>query len=700
MEHAQSPFPAERRFTTRLAADHHRQCIDVIIVSQNHEFAEAWRDQIMPYLVEGEAADRIEIAEKHSTLETLLLRFNDPFLIIDIDTVKDPYDPDFVSALDKIGPVSSLTLLSKEANQDRYEEFADAYVIDDYRFGAPNSLSVQTLLRAAREKIYLRNRLVAGEGAMNSDERLRKLSRIGLAFSRERDLTRLLNVVLRECRELLNADAGSVYILEAPTKGRLSTRRVLGRARRMSSASAVKRQTSGEHELKGWHLRFAAAHNDSVKIPFKDFSFPVNFSSIAGYCVLQGETLNLPDVYEAAEGKTPFVFNRKIDLEYNYRCVSMISVPMVNMRDELVGVIQLMNKKRDPLQKLDDPLETPRRVLPFNDDDVELARMLGTQAGAAIDNVRLYDSISNLFESFVYATVRSIEQRDPSTAGHSARVDRITVGVADIVNRKTEGPFADVAFTDEEMVEIHYAALLHDVGKIGVREHVLTKANKLFPDQFANVKTRAELISTALQLQASHDSRAAMIASGHEHCQEDIDAIMADLDRDLLRLAEDVTFVEKVNTPGFMSDEQLQMLDNVYNRSYRVPEGIPNRLIYEEEYHALSIRRGSLSSEERLEMQSHVAKSRTFLEQIPWTPELANVPQIAGQHHEKMNGQGYPDGVPAAETPVQSRIMAVADVFDSLTSADRPYKPAIPLERALEIMRKMAEHGELDPDIV
>jgi len=511
-----------------------------------------------------------------------------------------------------------------------------------------------------------------------TEEKLRRLNRIGVALSKERELGALLGLILRECRSLLDADAGSIYIIESAAGAAASGRKVLGRAQAKSTASALRVGANTD----AFHLRFAAAQNDSVRIPFREITLPLNSESIAGYCAIRGEVVALEDVYSPPDD-APYHYNPEIDRTYKYRCVSMVAIPMRNMRDEVVGVIQLINKKRDPDAVLDEPERTHDRVLPFPADDLDLATTLGNFAGTTIENVRLYDSVNNLFEKFVMAAVRAIDQRDPSTAGHSARVDRLTLGIADEINRATDGVYRDVKFTDEEMVELHYASILHDVGKIGVREHILTKANKLHPAQEEVIRQRAALIHAGMRLAMAHGSLGAAAFDAAE-----------------VELTESLSLVRRLNRPGYVTDKDMAALEALRTRDWPVAQGVHPRLVSPEECESLSIRKGSLSAEERLEIESHVSKSRDFLKQIPWTPELANVPLIAGAHHEKMKGGGYPDGIPAGETPLQARIMAVADVFDSLTSADRPYKPAIPLERACGILESMAREGDLDPNVV
>jgi hypothetical protein len=240
---------------------------------------------------------------------------------------------------------------------------------------------IERVLRRARELAWLRGRAFSGGSQSSSRDRLARLNRIGTALSDIRNLDDLLEVVLTEARNILDADAGSVYIIERGSGSSSSTsaRKVLGKAERMTKAVAVRR---AELTTQKFSLRFAAAQNDSVEIPFQQIVFPANMESIAGYAALTGEIVLLPDVYKPP-ADAPFHFNNSIDKQYGYHTRSMLTVPLRNTSDEVVGVVQLINKKRDPRRKLT-PDETDGLVLPFTEEDVELAASLGSQAGVAI----------------------------------------------------------------------------------------------------------------------------------------------------------------------------------------------------------------------------------------------------------------------------------------------------------------------------
>ncbi|MBZ0135802.1 MAG: GAF domain-containing protein [Planctomycetes bacterium] len=587
--------------------------------------------------------------------------------------------------LEDRAPSTVLTTFGDEAIDD--PQFDDHFVLPLKQPG------IDRFIPRARELAWLRSRAFSEGSSAASRDKLARLNRIGTALSDIRVLKDLLQVVLTEARNIMDADAGSIYIIESGRGTGFSGRKVLGRAERRTRAVAVKRANL---TTQVFSLRFAAAQNDSCTIPFEEFVFPANLESIAGYAAITGEIVALEDVY-SLPADTPYKFNNIIDKKYGYRTCSMLTLPLKNTSDEVVGVVQLINKKKNPLNRLDLVGDPTGDIVPFSDEDVELAASLGSQAGVAIENVRLMDAITSLFERFVIACVQAVEQRDPATAGHSGRVDRITMALADEVNKAKQGPYADMLFSDAEMVELHYASLLHDFGKIGVREHVLTKAEKLYPAQAQAIAFRAKIIGLELKLDGL-TREADQFVQGKPGADE-LQAIRDDVHQKLDKLKNDYEFVAKHIKPIFVTDEAEAHLKQIHENPWKIGD---DRLVLinDEEYHSLCTRRGTLNPEERKEIENHVADSWKFLKRIPWTDDLVRVPEIAGQHHEKMRGGGYPNGVPAAETPLGSRLMAVADVFDSLTASDRPYKPAIPLERAIKILQSMADEGDLDPEVV
>jgi HD-GYP domain-containing protein (c-di-GMP phosphodiesterase class II) len=669
--------PATARLAKRIPITANRQPLTIVIYSQDA----VRRSELLVALSNVPAFDvsRDQIIEVAATDQTGSFSLKHGTLLV-VDSASPPFPDQYI---EDRGTAAVLATWGEPTDDSRFDLHLDA---------SPKTIHMTNLIRRARELTWLRGRAFNEGATTSSADKLARLNRIGTALSDVRVLKELLQVVLAEARNIMDADAGSIYIIERGKGSFMSGRKVLGRAERRTRAVAVKRAALTEQHFS---LRFAAAQNDSVEIPFEEIVFPANMESLAGYAAITGEIVAEDDVYHMADD-VPYKFNKKIDETYGYRTRGVLTVPLKNTQDEVVGVVQLINKKRDPSARLG-PDNTESVVVPFSDEDIELATSLGSQAGVAIENVRLMDAITHLFERFVIACVQAVEQRDPATAGHSGRVDRITMALADEVNKANTGTYAGITFSDAEMVELHYASLLHDFGKIGVREHVLTKAEKLYPAQIQAIEFRARLIEQELRLDAL-EQEARKYADGLDD-KESLQKIRDKLEADLAKLGDDLEFVRKHIKPVFLTDEAQARLDAIHANPWKVGEQVLP-LIDDEEYRSLCTKRGTLNPAERIEIENHVKASWDFLKRIPWTDDLARVPEIAGQHHEKMKGGGYPNGVPAGETPLGSRLMAVADVFDSLTASDRPYKPAIPLERALDILQAMADEGDLDPEVV
>lgn len=308
-----------------------------------------------------------------------------------------------------------------------------------------------------------------------------------------------------------------------------------------------------------------------------------------------------------------------------------------------------------------------------------------------------------MFDALVSAAGSAIERRDPSTSGHSQRVTALTIALAEAVTRQKQGPFQHVRFSQAQLKELRYAGLLHDFGKIGVRENVLTKSHKLEPRHFEAVMGRLLLARQCVSLEYAQRHLELLQSSAP---LEQLAALENDKNDKLAQIDRDLRMLEKSNDPmvTYLPDDQYSELQLLLSRlqkmTYHDAGGEVKPIISELERQALSIRRGSLTPEEYREVQRHAALSYDFLEQIPWTDSLSNIPEIARAHHEKLNGKGYPRGLMQDEIPLQARIMTIADIYDALTAADRPYKKAMAVDKALHILRSEANDGALDADLL
>lgn len=526
-------------------------------------------------------------------------------------------------------------------------------------------------LLSARQEFN--NRLA--EASREIDE----LNRIGAALSVEHDTGKLLEMILTKSRQITSADAGSLYLVEeldspAPNSN--------------SNHTAATRK----------HLRFAVAQNDSVTVDFRESTIAISPESIAGYVAMTGEIVNIDDAYHL-DPNVPYLINRKFDEDSGYRTKSILAIPMRNQKDEIVGVVQLINSKRDPQAKLDALSSVIHQVLPFSQRHRELVASLASQAAVALENNRLYSSIQKLFEGFVKASVTAIEARDPATFGHSFRVANLTVALAEAVDRVDTGPYGPVRFSRDQMKEIRYASLLHDFGKVGVREDILVKARKLYPAQMEALQQRFQFAKRTLQHESLRRRLDFVLQHGGERYRAQEAAFDAELATGLDQLEDWWNLVAESNQPSVLPEGCFDRLREIARHEYMDFDGTRRKLLTEEEIRLLSIRKGSLDDCERKQIESHVLHTFQFLSQIPWTKEIRRIPQIALGHHEKLNGSGYPYSLAAPEIPVQTRIMTISDIFDALAASDRPYKKAVSMERALEILQYSVDDGELDAEL-
>ncbi|MCE1227899.1 MAG: response regulator [Firmicutes bacterium] len=304
----------------------------------------------------------------------------------------------------------------------------------------------------------------------------------------------------------------------------------------------------------------------------------------------------------------------------------------------------------------------------------------------------LKNEIEKLFEGFVQASVTAIESRDPSTSGHSSRVADLTVALAETVNHTPSGPYGALHFTDQQIKEIRYASLLHDFGKVSVREQVLVKAKKLAPERLERILQRLyqrdmEIVLT--QMEKAWDE-------GRERDAGRFRRLLSERRHDSQRL---VDLILRCNEPQVLPQEIADRMDELEALEFAHFAGRVEPVLEPDDLAVLRIPKGSLSVEERNEINSHVTHTFRFLSRIPWTAGLADLPAIAYAHHERLNGKGYPRGITSEQIPPQSKLMAVADVYDALVAADRPYKAAVSVERSLQILEDETRAGLLDPDV-
>ena len=454
-------------------------------------------------------------------------------------------------------------------------------------------------------------------------EKLQSILEVAKALTAERHLDRLLALVVDEAAKVAEADRCTLFIADRE-KGELWSKVAHG---------------TGE-----------------IRIPLG--------TGIAGAVATSGTSVRIDDPYADAR------FNQKVDHDTGYRTRAILAVPMLNTRGEVVGVLQALNRKDGA----------------FTAEDEELLGALAGPAASAIENALLNEEIERLFEGFVQASVVAIEQRDPTTAGHSGRVAVFTCGLARAVERAPPPDWRGVSFDRASLQQMRYAALLHDFGKVGVREHVLVKADKLYPHELELLRSRFELARASVE-----NARLRARLEGRP------DAKLAEEGRELDALWD---VVVTANRPTVLPADASARLKDAAARRFVDLRGESRALLTETELLCLSIPKGSLSDAERKEIEGHVSHTFRFLSEIPWTRALRRIPEIAYGHHEKLDGRGYPRGVAATSIAIETRMMTIADIYDALTASDRPYKKALPAQKALDILHDEAKRGQIDAPLL
>jgi HD-GYP domain-containing protein (c-di-GMP phosphodiesterase class II) len=598
----------------------------------------------------------------------------------------------------------------------------DAQLGDTDVLSLPSPLATSHLLRALRARADAAAQRMA-TAALELEVELARhendmLITVGRSLSQERDIMSLLKIILRRACEVTGADAGSIYTVHdkdepegsdkydgkdatAPSSGDASDAGPSPRARRATASPDSSRPAIAQPERE---IRFKVSQNDSRSVEEVGFKMPVSSRSIVGACVLSGEVVNIKDLYalgEPGSGGNPwgFVHDRSFDDKYAYQTRSMVAVPMISARAEIIGVIQLINKRNKGWINLETPEDFRVGVVPFDEVSVAYVSALASQAGIALENVGLYEEVKTLFDGFVKASVTAIESRDPTTSGHSERVALLTVGLAKAVDRTSSGRYRDTRFTGDDLTQIQYAALLHDFGKVGVREHVLVKARKLYDHQRDLVLERFRFIRRGYQIEALESKVRYLMDASREQLAAEMRAVDSDIAARLSQIDDAIRFILAANEPTVLDQGGFERIAEIAGLTYRTDEGELLPMLSGEEASALQIRRGSLTEDERVEINQHVVHTYDFLCKIPWGRSLRDVPHIAGAHHEKLDGTGYPNRLRGDDIPVAARMMSISDIYDALTAKDRPYKRALPAEKALDILASDVKKGALDEEL-
>lgn len=366
------------------------------------------------------------------------------------------------------------------------------------------------------------------------------------------------------------------------------------------------------------------------------------------------------------------------------KITACLCAPLVGQRS-LIGVVEVDTRGQGSL---------------FSKKDLELFNIVASLAAFALERANLTQNIVEMFESFVYASVNAIEARDPTTAGHSERVALYTLELAEVINQTSVGFASDLHFSPDELTELRYAALLHDFGKIAVREDVLQKAKRLPEVHLDLISQRFETIKALAYREHVEEPLFQSISASKPLSTHEYEELRAKHAAFCQKLDEHISWLAEIAIAGWLSDEAIARVKMLGGKSYVDGHGHKVPYLTPFEVENLTIRRGNLNEEEWENMRSHAAFSQNYLERIPWGSELARVPCIAGAHHEKLDGSGYPQGLAAEDLIPQVRMLTISDIFDALTASDRPYRRAATIERACSILKEEANENKLDHDLV
>lgn len=499
-----------------------------------------------------------------------------------------------------------------------------------------------------------------------SFKNFKKLNEIGIALSKQKDINTLLEMILDSARQLTGAEAGTLYIMNSETKS----------------------------------LRFAITQNDKLeflnsvrdpeslkKIPpviLYDKEGNPNLQQVISWCVLADRVVNIKDAYNNKD--FDFSKTKEFDKKTGYESRSFLCVPMHDHEGEILAAIQLINK-----------IESDTSIGFFDDLDQELVESLASQAGLVLNNQNLIAGLKNLFDSFVQVIANAIDAKSSHTGAHCRRMPIITSFINEAINQDETGAYKSIDLSQDEMYEIETAAWLHDCGKIVTPPHIMEKSTKLegLFDKLGWLIARLEVYRRDLKLEFLNKKLFSL--ENGDQLEPEIEKNYKLKDAEILSAIEDL--IEANKGSENTSDKFITRVKKISKYSYTDYKGLYQPLIEPDEVINLSIKRGTLNAEERKIMESHVYYSKEMLSGLPFPKNMQRVPEFAGGHHEKINGEGYPNGLKGDELPLGTRILSLADVFEALTAPDRPYKQAMPLSQVFKIMGKMAQNEHLDKNL-
>ena len=469
-----------------------------------------------------------------------------------------------------------------------------------------------------------------------TDQDMTRVLDVCLELTAQRDRETLLSTILDTGMDIAHCDAGTLYLLED------------------DGLHFCRMFTRSQNVRQG-------GHEDPIKMP----PVPLEPQYVCSWVALNKEMINVADV--RTDDHFDFTGSMRYDAMTGYRTKSMMVVPMSNDKGELIGVMQLINA-------LDENGET----IPFDPESELLISAISSQAALSIVNMQYAEQITLLLDSLVGALSSAIDQRSPYNAHHTRNMVTLAEALLEDLSKRHD----PLVFDENRRRAFLMSIWLHDVGKLTVPLEIMDKESRLGP-ALNNVRERFRIIALL--------QRVAML-------EGKIDA--ETYSRQSAEVADALSLIERINTAGFLPDADLEAVEVLAGRTYVDENGVDRPWLTEEELVQLRVRKGTLTDEERGIMQSHVVVTSKILSHVSFPKIYSPVPLWAGSHHELLNGKGYPSHLTAEQIPTEVRLLTILDVFEALTAQDRPYKPAMPLNKALGILHSMVDEGSIDGSLL
>ena len=493
---------------------------------------------------------------------------------------------------------------------------------------------------------------------------LRHLVDISIRLTTEKDSSKLLNEILQVLMSVANADAGSIYSITDNKQLKFET---------------VINKTLGLH-LRG---------DEDSPIDFPNIDLFINGkeneTAIVAHAVNSGKYINIPDVYAAL----PFDMSaaRNMDSLTGYRTKSMLTIPLKDHVDDIIGVIQLINVKGENDE-----------IIPFSEELVTLTRSFASLGAISLTNSTLIKGMEELFTTFAETIAMAIDEKSPHTGGHCKRVPALTLMLADAVHDSNKGPLASFTMSEADRHELNVAGWLHDCGKIATPDHIMEKSTKLETifDRIKYIDAKFEVVKRDLNISYQQE----IISALKQNKPIEVKQLERLLDTELKQLSLDRALLKRINVGGeFLGENELNEIQKIANKYTLEINGKTMPLLNDDEVENLSIRRGTLTQAEHDVMKRHMDVTKNILDALPFPKHLSNVSEYALGHHEKLDGTGYPRGLTKDQMSVPARLMAITDIFEALSAVDRPYKKAKPVSECLNILGIMVNNNHLDADI-